>query len=141
MLHPAPTTPISPSLCRGVLHEVTPAHIVIEFPNTNYHLHLKPTGPITTAIGKRIIGTITVSARRVDIVETGGKYVEPLTGRPRRVQGRIASIDARTNELVVDAGMSIHLKLTDPRQRADAFKPGDLVSCDVLEGATFTPQS
>lgn len=141
MLHPAPTTPISPSLCRGVLHEVTPAHIVIEFPNTNYHLHLKPTGPITTAIGKRIIGTITVSARRVDIVETGGKYVEPLTGRPRRVQGRISSIDARTNELIVDAGMSIHLKLTDPRQRADAFKPGDLVSCDVLEGATFTPQA
>ena len=141
MLHPAPTTPISPSLCRGVLHEVTATHIVIEFPNTNYHLHLKPTGLITTAMGKRIIGTITVSARRVDIAETCGKYVEPLTGRPRRVQGRIASIDARTNELVVDAGMSIHLKLTDPRQRSDAFKPGDLVSCDVLEGATFTPQS
>lgn len=141
MLHPAPTTPISPSLCRGVLHEVTAAHIVVEFPNTNYHMHLKPTAPITTPVGKRLVGTITVSARRVDVVETGGKYVEPLTGRPRRVQGRVVSLETRTNELVVDAGMSIHLKLTDPRQRADAFKPGDLVSCDVMEGATFSPQS
>lgn len=141
MLHPAPTTPISPSLCRGVLHEVTAAHIVVEFPNTNYLMHLKPTAPITTPVGKRLVGTITVSARRVDVVETGGKYVEPLTGRPRRVQGRVVSLETRTNELVVDAGMSIHLKLTDPRQRADAFKPGDLVSCDVMEGATFSPQS
>ena len=141
MLHPAPTTPIDPSLSRGVLHEVSASHIVIEFPNTNYLMHLKPTSPITTPVGKRIIGTITVSARRVDIVETGGKYVEPVTGRPRRVQGRVVSTDARTNNLVVDAGMSLHLKLTDPRQRADGFKPGDLVSCDVLEGATFSPQS
>jgi hypothetical protein len=40
----------------------------------------------------------------------------------------------------VDAGVPIHLTPTDARQAADQFTPGQLVSCDVMDGAAFTPR-
>lgn len=146
MIHPSPTTPISPTLARGVLAELhaatatKPAIAVIEFPNSNYQLHLVPTSQIATPVGKRIVGTIRVQARRLDIVDTGGNFVEPVIGRPRRVQGRVVEVDETSNTVIVDAGMVIHLSLTDPRQRARQFPKGELVSCDVFDGATFSPQ-
>ena len=40
--------------------------------------------------------------------------------------------------IVVDAGMPVHLCPLDERQRPTDFAPGELVSCDVLDGARFT---
>lgn len=146
MITPHPTTKIAPYLTRGTLaanHPSTatkPAYVVVEIPNTSYQLHLIPAGAVTTAIGKRTVGVVRVDARRVDVVKSGGRYVEPVTGRPRRVQGAVISKDASANTITVNAGVPIVLKLTDARQRADQFNDGDFVSCDVLDGATYTPQ-
>ena len=41
------------------------------------------------------------------------------------------------DRVVVDAGMPIHCRPTDARQKAGDFQPGDFVSFDVLRGATF----
>lgn len=145
MIHPAPTTKIDPTHARGVLHALVPAsgntpeHVVIEFPNTSYQIHLVPTVPITSEVGKRIIGVVRVEARRVDVVDTGGRYFEPVFGRPRRVQGRVIAHDETQNAIVVDATVPIHMALTDARQRPGDFAIGDLVSCDVRDGGTFTP--
>jgi hypothetical protein len=49
-------------------------------------------------------------------------------------------IGTRGTALIVDATMPIHVEPTDRRQKATDFKPGDLVSFDVLDGATFVPQ-
>lgn len=144
MLHPAPTSVISPTLARGVLEAVTPesaghpAFVTVSFPNTSYEVHLRPVGQVGGAIGKRIVGVIRADARRVDIVDTGGKYVEPVFGRPRRVQGRVVGRVEGTNSIVVDAGFPIHLRLTDARQRAADFPLGELVSTDVMDGATIS---
>ncbi len=140
MLHPAPTTPIDPAIARGILESVQKTHIVISFPNTSYQMHLATPAPVRAEVGKRILGTIRVDARRIDAVDTGGKYVEPVFGRPRRVQGRVLLLNPSARTLIVDAGMPIHLHLLDDRQRPGDFAPGDLVSCDVREGATFTQQ-
>jgi hypothetical protein len=143
MITPAPTTKIDPSLARGTLTEIVPAaatrpgYIRIAFPNTSYDLHLQPAGPVQSPIGKRITGTIRARARRIDEVKTGGRYVEPVAGRPRRVQGSIIAIDG--GAIVVDAGVPIHCTPTDPRQKAADFTPGQFVSFDVLDGASFTP--
>lgn len=143
MLHPAPTSRIAPTLARGELAEVVPptatrpGHVVITFPNTSYQMHLVHAGTISTPVGKRIIGTIRATARRVDLVETGGKYVEPVYGRPRRVQGRVIGGDDHSRTLIVDAGMPIHCTMTDPRQIPSMFPEGSMVSFDVLDGATF----
>ena len=143
MLHPAPTNKIDPGQTRGTLEEVVeqtatrPAHLVIGLYNSDYRLHLIPVGEITAEIGKRIIGVIRAEAKRVDVVKTGGKYVEPVMGRPRRVQGRIVETDTSRNTITVEAAAPFVCRLTDHRQRAGDFEPGQFVSFDVLNGATF----
>ena len=147
MIHPSPTTPIAPTQARGMLIEMVPAtedapaQITLTFANTSYELHLEPTAEIVTPVGKRVVGTIHVRARRVDAIGGGGRYIEPVIGRPRRVQGTIVAADGDTNELCVNAGVPIWCKLTDPRQSTSQFEVGQLVTMDVHEGATFTPEA
>ncbi|MBX3390198.1 MAG: hypothetical protein KF691_12190 [Phycisphaeraceae bacterium] len=148
MITPAPTTKIDPKLCRGVFEGTAPAahsvgepaaeHIVISIPDTSYQLHLIPTAPVTKEKGDRIIGTIRLSARRIDVVQTGGRYVEPVFGRPRRVQGTVIALE--TDAIVVNAGVPIWVAPTDQRQSPGSFEVGQFVSFDALEGATFSPQ-
>lgn len=146
MITPSPTTKIAPYLARGVLGSLNaatatkPAYMVLEVPNTSYQIHLLPLGEIKAAPGKRIVGIINAQARRVDLVKSGGRYVEPVAGRPRRVQGAVIARDASSNTITINAGVPIVLKLTDDRQRADQFNEADFVSCDILDGATFKPE-
>ncbi|MFG0283164.1 MAG: hypothetical protein ACF8R7_01980 [Phycisphaerales bacterium JB039] len=141
MLEPAPTTKIDPTLARATLLEDAPEGggiIKLAFPNTSYQVYLRTDGPVGVAPGKRVIGVIQAQAKRIDRVKTGGRYVEPVYGRPRRVQGTVVAIaDGR---IVVNAGMPIHCAPTDPRQKASDFEPGDFVSFDILDGASFSPR-
>lgn len=157
MIHPAPTTPLAPGLARGVHVEsvaataTRPAHVRLSFANTSYVLHLLPVGPVKAKPGEKVLGTIRARARRVDVVPSGGKYVEPVIGRPRRVQGRVvgrlagngagAGVGDGQGTIIVDAGVPMHCTLTDARQHAEDFAVGDLVSFDVLDGASFTPKA
>lgn len=146
MIEPSPTTKIDPHLARGVLEAVVPdtatrqGYIVLRVPNTSYQLQLRPTSPLTTPVGKRIVGRIKAQARRVDVVGTGGRYVEPVSGHPRRIQGMIVDADAGSNSITVNAGVPIVCAVTEKRQQAGQFEPGQFVTFDVLEGATFTPE-
>ncbi|MDX2147010.1 MAG: hypothetical protein SFZ23_05760 [Planctomycetota bacterium] len=143
MITPAPTSKVAPGLARGVLHAVQDvtatkaAFIVFSVPGTNYELHLRPLGTIATPVGKRILGRIRAKARRVDTVMTGGRYVEPVYGRPRRVQGSIVEVDAEARTITVNAGVPIVCTLTDERQSPGDFAIGHVVSFDVLDGSTF----
>ncbi len=145
MIEPAPTSRIDPALARGILTETVlstatrPSFLKLTFPDTNYELHLRPDGPVKTPVGKRIIGTINAQARRVDAVKTGGRYIEPVYGHPRRVQGSVIATDDAAGTITVDAGVPIVVKLTDQRQKPVQFPTGTFVSFDVLDGATFTP--
>lgn len=145
MITPAPTTKIDPSLARGTLTEVVAptatktGFIKVSFPNTSYELHLIPLQPSRTEPGKKVHGVIRAKARRIDTVQTGGRYVEPVFGRPRRVQGTV--ISASATEILINAGVPIHLSPTDARQKAADFQPGQFVSCDVMDGATFEEKS
>jgi hypothetical protein len=138
MITPSPTSKIDPALARGILTASNSSHIILSIPNTSYELHLISTAPITTPIGKRLIGKINLKARRIDTVGTGGQYVEPVMGRPRRVQGTV--IRTENGAVVIDAGVPIHATPTDPRQSVDQFQPNQFVSFDAEPGATFTPQ-
>lgn len=149
MIHPAPTDTLAPGLARGVLKEAVaatatkPAHVRLTFANTSYVLYLLPTAPVKAEPGDKVLGTIHARARRVDVVPSGGKFVEPVIGRPRRVQGRVVghSSSEKGEAIIVDAGVPMHCTLTDGRQHAKDFKVADLVSFDVLEGASFTPRA
>ncbi len=141
---------------RGVVEEFTPASgdrpavAVLSVPGSNYRLYLRPESGAENAIaaklGRSVAAVVRVQARRVDVVGTGGRYIEPLFGRPRRVQGTVLEIDAAANALVINAGgaiavdgapMPIIVTVTAPGQRAEAFGVGSLVSMDVKEGGTI----
>jgi hypothetical protein len=152
MLHPAPTTPIDKDLARGVLEAVhpatatTPAYLVVSFPNTDYKLHLEPDGGvlpkgIEARVGTYVTGTIRGLAKRIDVVGSGGKYVEPVLGRPRRLQGRVVGVNPTAGTLTVHAGVPFIVKVTAPGQKAGDFGEADFVAFDVLRGATIDLKS
>jgi len=144
MIHPAPTTKLAPNLARGTVVEhldataTRPAFVVLSFANTSYKLHLEPTAAVDTPPGKKVVGLIRARAKRVDTVGSGGRYVEPVFGRPRRIQGVVVANDGGV--LPVNAGVPVLCTLTDPRQKPEDFGPGDFVTFGVERGATFTPQ-
>ena len=138
-LSSSPTT--TSSIARGVL---TAEHVgAIDFAvmNTDYLLRLAVAAPLPHRdIGKRIEGTIRAQARRIDVVHTGGRYIEPVYGKPRRVQGQVIALDPNADTVTVLAHTDLPLVCkTNGEQHAGDFKIGQLVSFDVAPGTSFTP--
>lgn len=133
-------SPASPGTARGLLAEASDERIILSVPGTSYQIHLGVYQRPSTQVGKPIVGTIRAQARRIDVVRTGGRYIEPVYGRPRRVQGAVIAVDQGQQTVTVDAGVPMVCKV-DAGQRAEQFKVGDFVSFDVLPGAAFTPAS
>jgi hypothetical protein len=121
------------------LREKRIEHIVLDIPGTDYRLHLMPETSIKTAVGGKITGRIHVQARRVDPIRSGGRFIEPGYGRPRRVQGRILGGDPETNQLYVHCGGAAVIATLMSTQKATDFAFGQIVLFDVERGATFEP--
>jgi len=125
-------------MVRGILREVAEQHIVLEVPGTNYRVHLVPTAPIATPVGKRITGRIDAQARRIDICHTGGNYIDPVFGRPRNLQGRVLAQLHSEGTLVIKPVVPMFIRLKVP-QVPTMFDEGVLVTFAIEPGATFTP--
>lgn len=148
-------TATNESTARGQLYDASsatttrPASIVFHVPGSQYQIHLRAEGSISAQVGKRIAGVIHASARRVDATAKGGRFIEPVIGRPRRIQGTVTAHDAGANTITVNCAGSaavdgvdlpVVCRLTDARQKPDQFPLGAIVGFDVLDGATFTQQ-
>jgi chorismate mutase len=70
----------------------------------------------------------------------GGNYVEPLYGRPRRMQGTILSVNAATNELTVQVAYEVTVKLPAKYKAAD-YLVGQRVGWDNIEIPVLEVQS
>lgn len=116
-----------------------PALVEVSFANTNYRVRLEVSGEFQAPVGARVLGVIRANVQRVDVVRTGGAFLEPVYGRPRRLQGRVIGADAIDNVLVIDGPVPMHCHLTDRRQKAADFEVGVMVTCGVQDGATFEP--
>ena len=109
---------------------------------TDYRLHLVVAGESAgklPEVGSPVMGRIRARARRVDVTFAGGRFIEPVNGRPRRVQGRVMATDGGTNSITVQAapGCALVCTLTDGRQKPGDFKPGQLVGFEVEKGAAL----
>ncbi len=122
------------SLSRGVVRESRDGVIALSIPGTDYRLQLATRDG--AEIGEKVQGRIRATARRIDRIKSGGMYVEPVEGRPRRVQGRIVAVDEVNGEIHVRAA-GVFICRTNGRQRAEEFQPGEMVSFDIEPGATF----
>lgn len=137
---PADGARASEGVVRAVLAEKHDDHVVLSVPGTDYRVRLVIEGPIPHEVGKRIRGVVRAQARRIDVVTTGGRFVEPVYGRPRRIQGKIIAIDPAEDTVTVEAHTNLPIVCrTNGQQRATQFKVGQLVSFDAQPGAAFAP--
>ena len=124
-------------LATGLLAEIGDGTIVLGLRGTAYRLQLAVSGPVTAEVNKPITGRITVQARRVDAVGRGGRYIEPIYGRPRRLQGTVIDTDAAANSITVRCGGIPFVCRLMPNQKAGQFRVGQLVGFDAEPGAEF----
>lgn len=133
------STPIQ-HLARGTLAEASDGRIVLAVPESEYRVHLNVEAPTAVEPGKRIRGLVRAQARRIDVVATGGRYLEPIFGRPRRIQGTILAVDAAADTVTIAAHDALPIVCrTNEAQRAAQFKPGQFVACDLAPGTSFEP--
>ncbi|MBB6429932.1 hypothetical protein [Algisphaera agarilytica] len=135
-----PATASAVPTVSGKLLEHREGEIEIGLPGTDYRMKLVVEIEPPVAVGKKITGTIHATARRVDVIPAGGKFVEPVFGRPRRVQGRIVGGHGPSRTLYVQAGPTLICTLSDERQSTEQFSIGQIASFDVEAGAVFKPQ-
>lgn len=133
------TAGIDRSIVEGVLRASSEDRITLFIPGTDYKLHLAVAGAIDAPLGSKVRGRVRAVARRIDVIAAGGRYIEPVEGRPRRIQGRITSVDEVNNTLTVRAAVPVICK-TNGTQTAGSFKIDQMVSFDVEPGARFEPQ-
>jgi hypothetical protein len=118
------------------------ARIVVFTPeNTNYELRLEADGPLDGAqVGVITTGIIRVAARKLWTVPSGGNFIEPIFGPPRKIQGRIRYLD--DDQMVVQAGTPIVVALPADPSAYDLVRGplsvGSLVNVSIFPGATFT---
>lgn len=134
------TVATNPSLqTRGRLAEVGEGHIVLAVPATDYRISLVLDGevPGDLELNDWITGIVRAEAQRADVMKAGGRFIEPVFGRPRRIQGRIIGGDVSENIIVVDCGIKVHARLMS-LQNAGNFMTEQLVGFDIESGASFT---
>ncbi len=127
----------SVTISEGVLRASGNGTITLAKPGTDYALELVVGEAPAAPVGGKIRGEIRVNAARMDVIETGGKYIEPVAGPPRRVAGRIVEIDSRVNLVVVDAGPFTVVCTPHELQKATRFRVDQMVTMGVKPGATF----
>ncbi|MCC5828649.1 MAG: hypothetical protein JJU36_04305 [Phycisphaeraceae bacterium] len=115
-----------------------PAMMELGVPGTDYKLHLVEAAPARPDAFGQVRGRIVGQARRVDVVRTGGRFVEPVFGRPRRVQGRITARDLSANAITVFCGLPMTFRLS-AGQKAGDMSEGWMVAFDVDRGTRFEP--
>jgi hypothetical protein len=121
-----------------IVDKMENGQITLRVPGFNYAhtFALVGTPPPALIPGARVRGIIHAPAWKVDRVELGGNYVEPLLGRPRRMQGTILAVNAAANELTVQVGYEATVKLPEKYRAAD-FKIGERIGWDNIDVPTF----
>jgi hypothetical protein len=114
--------------------------LVLSIPGTQYRLHLVPEVPpqeISTVPGKRIRGVIRATALRLHPAAAGGRFIEPVWGEPRIVQGVILAVEP--DRVLVDASVPMWVALAEEDRGRAPLEPGQMVNFYVTSGTSFRP--
>ena len=130
--------PTQSAVFTGVLIEQGDGRVVVSLPGSEYQLLLCVEQLLSVAPGKRVSGVIHAVAKRVDVVHHGGRFIEPVYGRPRRVQGVVTATNANDNTITVCSRCPFVCRLSGS-QKAGDFALRSLVGFDIESGAVFAP--
>lgn len=127
-------------LCRGRVGWVRDGRIGLRLADSDYELHLDLTGDpsVLPEPGKRVRGVISGQALKLHRATAGGRFIEPVLGHPRIVQGTVLAVDAARNRVLADVVVPMWVDLADG-QSANEFTTGDLVNFYFASGVRFTP--
>ncbi len=114
--------------------------ITLRIPGTNYRNTFKFAGAGGLAPGVKVFGAIHVPARKAEAISDGGNYVEPLFGRPQRMQGLVLTQDLQKNELVVQVGYEVTVQLPAD-QNVSEFPVGSRVGWDNADWPMFEAET
>lgn len=125
----------------------TEDRVVLGLHGTDYVLELTPSIPpdrfpeVRSKRNRRIRGVIHGRALKMHLAKAGGRFVEPVHGQPRIVQGTVYAVDAPNDRLLMDVvvPMWITVESEITGQVASDFKPGDLLNFYLESGTRFTP--
>lgn len=131
-----PSSPTTPPTVTGVIDAVGDGWVQLKVPDTDYRLRLVPKEGVSYSVGDKVSGVVRAQAQRMDVIPAGGRYIEPVQGRPRRVQGRVTGGSVSANEVYIKAGPGVVVTPMAP-QRAGDFSIGQIVTFDVKPGTTF----
>jgi len=120
-----------------IVESVQDGLVTLKTPGNNYRSSFKLSGSVLLTPGQRVNGIIHAPAWKLDTVDFGGNYCEPLFGRPRRMQGTVVANHPETNELTVLTGYEVVVKLPSRYQAAN-YAPGTRVGWDNIEVPEFT---
>ena len=120
----------------GTLLEAHEGMVVLGLDGTDYQLHLEVAAAPDVPLKKPVTGKILAKARRVDVVGRGGRFIEPVYGRPRRLQGTVIATDDQSHTITVrcGGGCPFTCRIMESQKPAD-FGIGVLVGFDVERGA------
>ena len=110
---------------------------------TQYELHLVADDDLEQRVGRPVKGLVSVRARKVYTVPSGGNFVVPIIGETRIVQGRVVDLweggAFGTGQLLVQAGAMVLVDLPEDSSAVDlasgAIEQGALVNVVALPGA------
>lgn len=128
---------------RGKVLSVQDNTVLFAPSNTNYQLRLERQGasPESPAVPTGVVldATLRVTARKIWTVPSGGNFIDPIYGPPRKIQGRIRYLDEE--QMVVQAGTSVLVKLPQDPEAFDLVRGpltvGGLVNVSALPNATI----
>lgn len=125
---------------RGKIIAMQESAVVFSPANTNYELRLDARRSLGgLKIGVTIDALIRVSARKIWTVPSGGNFIEPIFGPPRKIQGRVRYLDE--DQMVLHCGVPILVSLPADPSAFDLVrglvKVGGLANVSVLPGGTF----
>jgi len=92
---------------------------------------------------RRIRGTVEGKALKMHRADAGGRFIEPVHGQPRIVQGTVSRVDAANDRLLMDivVPMWITVETAVTGQRASDFQSGDLLNFYLESGTRFVPEA
>ena len=133
----APQSVLQPA--RGKVLKAGPGVVVFKPRGTNYELHLETAEPFQGPLNKPVDGFVRVQARKVYTVPSGGLFIEPLTGRPRTVQGRVVAVGK--HEIAIHVGGIVIVSLPEEPHAIDLgsgpIAEGVMVNVVAFPGASF----
>ena len=74
--------------------------------------------------------------------DAGGRFIEPVHGQPRIVQGTVSRVDAANDRLLMDIviPMWITVETGVTGQSASDFQTGELLNFYLESGTRFVPE-